>query len=168
MSNKNIIEINNEDISKIQNEIDNLEQKLFSDNNSTNINISLNELNSISESNNINLINLNSQNFLNKNPNEKINEKSFKFNNYNNNFKKIEEKKENENIKIIENDDIEKTDNTSENFNKKQKIKELIELQKEIDKLRLERSKRINNKLSKMHYTNKNTKNKDKNINKKK
>ena len=168
MSNKNIIEINNEDISKIQNEIDNLEQKLFSDNNSTNINISLNELNSISESNNINLINLNSQNFLSKNPNEKINEKSFKFNNYNNNFKKIEEKKENENIKIIENDDIEKTDNTSENFNKKQKIKELIELQKEIDKLRLERSKRINNKLSKMHYTNKNTKNKDKNINKKK
>ena len=168
MSNQNLNEINNEDISKIQNEIDNLEQKLFSDNNSTNINISLNELNSISESNNINLINLNSQNFLNKNPNEKINEKSFKFNNYNNNFKKIEEKKENENIKIIENDDIEKTDNTSENFNKKQKIKELIELQKEIDKLRLERSKRINNKLSKMHYTNKNTKNKDKNINKKK
>jgi len=168
MSNKNISEINNEDISKIQNEIDNLEQKLFSDNNSTNINISLNELNSISESNNINLINLNSQNFLNKNPNEKINEKSFKFNNYNNNFKKIEEKKENENIKIIENDDIENTDNTPENFNKKQKIKELIELQKEIDKLRLERSKRINNKLSKMHYTNKNTKNKDKNINKKK
>ena len=51
MSNKNISEINNEDISKIQNEIDNLEQKLFSDNNSTNINISLNELNSISESN---------------------------------------------------------------------------------------------------------------------
>ena len=168
MSNKNICEINNEDISKIQNEIDNLEQKLFSDNNSTNINISLNELNSISESNNINLINLNSQNFLNKNQNEKINEKSFKFNNYNNNFKKIEEKKENENIKIIENDDIENTDNTPENFNKKQKIKELIELQKEIDKLRLERSKRINNKLSKMHYTNKNTKNKDKNINKKK
>jgi len=168
MSNKNIIEINNEDISKIQNEIDNLEQKLFSDNNSTNINISLNELNSISESNNINLINLNSQNFLNKNPNEKINEKSFKFNNYNNNFKKIEEKKENENIKIIENDDIENTDNTPENFNKKQKIKELIELQKEIDKLRLERSKRINNKLSKMHNTYKNTKNKDKNINKKK
>ena len=168
MSNQNLNEINNEDISKIQDEIDNLEQKLFSDNNSTNINISLNELNSISESNNINLINLNSQNFLNKNPNEKINEKSFKFNNYNNNFKKIEEKKENENIKIIENDDIEKTDNTSENFNKKQKIKELIELQKEIDKLRLERSKRINNKLSKMHYTNKNTKNKDKNINKKK
>ena len=167
MSNKNICEINNEDISKIQNEIDNLEQKLFSDNNSTNINISLNELNSISESNNINLINLNSQNFLNKNPNEKINEKSFKFNNYNNNFKKIEEKKENENIKIIENDDIENTDNTPENFNKKQKIKELIELQKEIDKLRLERSKRINNKLSKMH-TNKNIKNKDKNINKKK
>ena len=167
MSNKNISEINNEDISKIQNEIDNLEQKLFSDNNSTNINISLNELNSISESNNINLINLNSQNFLNKNPNEKINEKSFKFNNYNNNFKKIEEKKENENIKIIENDDIENTDNTPENFNKKQKIKELIELQKEIDKLRLERSKRINNKLSKMH-TNKNIKNKDKNINKKK
>ena len=167
MSNKNIIEINNEDISKIQNEIDNLEQKLFSDNNSTNINISLNELNSISESNNINLINLNSQNFLNKNPNEKINEKSFKFNNYNNNFSKVEEKKENENIKIIENDDIENTDNTPENFNKKQKIKELIELQKEIDKLRLERSKRINNKLSKMH-TNKNIKNKDKNINKKK
>ena len=167
MSNKNISEINNEDISKIQNEIDNLEQKLFSDNNSTNINISLNELNSISESNNINLINLNSQNFLNKNPNEKINEKSFKFNNYNNNFKKIEEKKENENIKIIENDDIENTDNTPENFNKKQKIKELIELQKDIDKLRLERSKRINNKLSKMH-TNKNIKNKDKNINKKK
>ena len=167
MSNKNISEINNEDISKIQNEIDNLEQKLFSDNNSTNINISLNELNSISESNNINLINLNSQNFLNKNPNEKINEKSFKFNNYNNNFSKVEEKKENENIKIIENDDIENTDNTPENFNKKQKIKELIELQKEIDKLRLERSKRINNKLSKMH-TNKNIKNKDKNINKKK
>ena len=166
MSNKIISEINNEDISKIQNEIDNLEQKLFSDNNSTNINISLNELNSISESNNINLINLNSQNFLSKNPNEKINEKSFKFNN--NNFKKIEEKKENENIKIIENDDIENTDNTPENFNKKQKIKELIELQKEIDKLRLERSKRINNKLSKMHNTNKNTKNKDKNINKKK
>ena len=168
MSNKNISEINNEDISKIQNEIDNLEQKLFSDNNSTNINISLNELNSISESNNINLINLNSQNFLNKNPNEKINEKSFKFNNYNNNFSKVEEKKENENIKIIENDDIENTDNTPENFNKKQKIKELIELQKEIDKLRLERSIRINNKLSKMHNTNKNTKNKDKNINKKK
>ena len=127
----------------------------------------MNELNSISESNNINLINLNSQNFLNKNPNEKINEKSFKFNNYNNNFSKVEEKKENENIKIIENDDIENTDNTPENFNKKQKIKELIELQKEIDKLRLERSKRINNKLSKMH-TNKNIKNKDKNINKKK
>jgi hypothetical protein len=130
----------------------------------------LNELNSISESNNINLINLNSQNFLNKNPNEKINEKSFKFNSYNNNFKKIEEKKENENIKIIENYDIENTDNTPENFNKKQKIKELIELQKEIDKLRLERSKRINNKLSKMHNTNKNknTKKQDKNINKKK
>ena len=49
-------------------------------------------------------------------------------------------------------------------------ILKIIELQKEIDKLRLERSKRINNKLSKMNNTNKNKnkKNKDKNINKKK
>ena len=51
MSEKNENDINNEDILKIQNEIDNLEQKLFSDNNS---NISLNEFNSISNSNNIN------------------------------------------------------------------------------------------------------------------
>ena len=51
-------EINNEDILQIQNEIDNLEQKLFSNNNS---NISLSEINSISESNNINSIHLSSK-----------------------------------------------------------------------------------------------------------
>ena len=36
MSNQNLNEINNEDLSKIQDEIDNLEQKLFSDNSNTN------------------------------------------------------------------------------------------------------------------------------------
>ena len=36
MSNQNLNEINNEDLSKIQDEIDNLEQKLFSDNNNSN------------------------------------------------------------------------------------------------------------------------------------
>ena len=47
MSNQNLNEINNEDLSKIQDEIDNLEQKLFSDNSSANI--SLNKLNITSE-----------------------------------------------------------------------------------------------------------------------
>ena len=41
-------DINNEDILKIQNEIDNLEQKLFSD---SNANISLNTFNSVSTTN---------------------------------------------------------------------------------------------------------------------
>ena len=64
MSNQNLNEINNEDLSKIQDEIDNLEQKLFSDNSNTNI--SLNKLNITSESNNYNSIHLNSDSIDNK------------------------------------------------------------------------------------------------------
>ena len=142
-------DINNEDILKIQNEIDNLEQKLFSDGNQ---NISLNEFNSISNSNNINPIQRN----------EKLNEKSYKFNN---NLFKISEKIKNDNIKIIENDDIE--DNDNEFFmkvsKKKEKIKELIELQKEIDKLRKEKGKKIKNRLNKIYNNNNNKSKKPKN-----
>ena len=135
-------EINNEDILQIQNEIDNLEQKLFSNNNS---NISLSEINSISESNNINSIHLSSKkisnnddaHIKNKPTNEKLNEKSYKFN-----------------IKIIENDDIDNQESINDKFKKEEKIKELIELQKEIDNLRQERSKKIKNKLNKMHKYN--------------
>ena len=135
-------EINNEDILQIQNEIDNLEQKLFSNNNS---NISLSKINSISESNNINSIHLSSKkisknddaHIKNKPANEKLNEKSYKFN-----------------IKIIENDDIDNQESNNDKFKKEEKIKELIELQKEIDKLRQERSKKIKNKLNKMHNYN--------------
>lgn len=150
-------EINNEDILQIQNEIDNLEQKLFSNNNS---NISLSEINSISESNNINSIRLSSKkisnndddHIKNKPANEKLNEKSYKFNNIN--LNKINDKIKNDNIKIIENDDIDNQESINDKFKKEEKIKELIELQKEIDKLRQERSKKIKNKLNKMHNYN--------------
>ena len=150
-------EINNEDILQIQNEIDNLEQKLFSNNNS---NISLSEINSISESNNINSIHLSSKkisnnddaHIKNKPTNEKLNEKSYKFNNIN--LNKINDKIKNDNIKIIENDDIDNQESINDKFKKEEKIKELIELQKEIDNLRQERSKKIKNKLNKMHNYN--------------
>ena len=160
MSNQNLNEINNEDLSKIQDEIDNLEQKLFSDNN--NSNISLNKLNLSSESNNMNSIHLNSniisnkEFIIDKKTNEKINEKSYKFINDNNIIQNSNEKKGNDNIKIIVNEDIDKNSNTDIS-KQKEKIRELIELQKEIDKLRQERSKKINNKLNKLY--NNNTKN---------
>ena len=160
MSNQNLNEINNEDLSKIQDEIDNLEQKLFSDNN--NSNISLNKLNLSSESNNMNSIHLNSNIISNKDfiidkrTNEKINEKSYKFINDNIIIQNNNEKKGNDNIKIIVNEDIDKNSNTDIS-KQKEKIRELIELQKEIDKLRQERSKKINNKLNKLY--NNNTKN---------
>ena len=149
MSNQNLNEINNEDLSKIQDEIDNLEQKLFSDNNKSNI--SLNKLNLSSESNNMNSIHLNSniisnkEFIIDKRTNEKINEKSYKFINDNNIIQNSNEKKGNDNIKIIVNEDIDKNSNTDIS-KQKEKIRELIELQKEIDKLRQERSKKINNK----------------------
>ena len=160
MSNQNLNEINNEDLSKIQDEIDNLEQKLFSDNN--NSNISLNKLNLSSESNNMNSIHLNSniisnkEFIIDKRTNEKINEKSYKFINDNIIIQNNNEKKGNDNIKIIVNEDIDKNSNTDIS-KQKEKIRELIELQKEIDKLRQERSKKINNKLNKLY--NNNTKN---------
>ena len=164
MSNQNLNEINNEDLSKIQDEIDNLEQKLFADND--NNNISLNKLNLSSELNNMNSFHINSNNITNKEllidkrTNEKINEKSYKFIN-DNTIEYNNDKKGNDNIKIIENDDIDKSNNI-DTARQKEKIRELIELQKEIDKLRQERSKKINNKLNKLY--NNNTKN---NINKK-
>ena len=176
MSNQNLNEINNEDLSKIQDEIDNLEQKLFSDNN--NSNISLNKLNLSSESNNMNSIHLNSNTISNKEfiidkrTNEKINEKSYKFINDNNIIQNNNEKKGNDNIKIIVNEDIDKNSNTDIS-KQKEKIRELIELQKEIDKLRQERSKKINNKLNKLYnndaknHNNKKEKTKFKNTNKK-
>ena len=138
-------DINNEDILKIQNEIDNLEQKLFSD---TNANISLDTFNSVSTTNNINSIQ----------KNEKLNEKSFKFNN---NLYKISEKIKNDNIKIIENEDIENED-VDEESKKNGKIKELIELQKEIDKLRKEKGKKIEKRLNKIYSNNNNKKPKNK------
>ena len=165
MSNQNLNEINNEDISKIQNEIDNLEQKLFSDNN--NSNISLNKLNLSSESNNMSPFHLNSKDINNKKfivdkrINEKINEKSYKFIN-DNVIQSNNEQKGNDKIKIIENDDIDKS-KSIDTSKQKEKIRELIELQKEIDKLRQERSNKINNKLNKL-YNNNDKKN---NINKK-
>ena len=176
MSNQNLNEINNEDLSKIQDEIDNLEQKLFSDNN--NSNISLNKLNLSSESNNMNSIHLNSniisnkEFIIDKRTNEKINEKSYKFINDNNIIQNNNEKKGNDNIKIIVNEDIDKNSNTDIS-KQKEKIRELIELQKEIDKLRQERSKKINNKLNKLYnndaknHNNKKEKTKFKNTNKK-
>ena len=157
MSNQNLNEINNEDLSKIQDEIDNLEQKLFSDNN--NSNISLNKLNLSSESNNMNSIHLNSniisnkEFIIDKRTNEKINEKSYKFINDNIIIQNSNEKKGNDNIKIIVNEDIDKNSNTDIS-KQKEKIRELIELQKEIDKLRQERSKKINNKLNKLYNNN--------------
>ena len=175
MSNQNSNEINNEDISKIQDEIDNLEQKLFSDN--SNANISLNKFNLSSESKNNDSFHLNSNNITNKEFNidkrtdEKINEKSYKF--FNDNIiQNNNEKKGNDIIKIIENDDSDKS-NMKDISKQKEKIRELIELQKEIDKLRQERSKKINNKLNKLYNNNtkkdinKKEKNKFKNINKK-
>ena len=176
MSNQNLNEINNEDLSKIQDEIDNLEQKLFSDNN--NSNISLNKLNLSSESNNMNSIHLNSniisnkEFIIDKRTNEKINEKSYKFINDNIIIQNNNEKKGNDNIKIIVNEDIDKNSNTDIS-KQKEKIRELIELQKEIDKLRQERSKKINNKLNKLYNNNaknnnnKKEKTKFKNTNKK-
>ena len=176
MSNQNLNEINNEDLSKIQDEIDNLEQKLFSDNN--NSNISLNKLNLSSESNNMNSIHLNSNIISNKDfiidkrTNEKINEKSYKFINDNIIIQNNNEKKGNDNIKIIVNEDIDKNSNTDIS-KQKEKIRELIELQKEIDNLRQERSKKINNKLNKLYNNNakynnnKKEKTKFKNTNKK-
>ena len=175
MSNQNSNEINNEDISKIQDEIDNLEQKLFSDN--SNANISLNKFNLSSESKNNDSFHLNCNNITNKEFNidkradEKINEKSYKFIN-DNIIQNNNEKKGNDIIKIIENDDIDKS-NIKDISKQKEKIRELIELQKEIDKLRQERSKKINNKLNKLYNNNtkkdihKKEKNKFKNINKK-
>ena len=138
-------DINNEDILKIQNEIDNLEQKLFSD---SNANISLNTFNSVSTTNNINSIQ----------KNEKLNEKSFKFNN---NLYKISEKIKNDNIKIIENEDIENED-VDEESKKNGKIKKLIELQKEIDKLRKEKGEKIEKRLNKIYSNNNNKKPKNK------
>ena len=176
MSNQNLNEINNEDLSKIQDEIDNLEQKLFSDNN--NSNISLNKLNLSSELNNMNSIHLNSniisnkEFIIDKRTNEKINEKSYKFINDNIIIQNSNEKKGNDNIKIIVNEDIDKNSNTDIS-KQKEKIRELIELQKEIDKLRQERSKKINNKLNKLYnndaknHNNKKEKTKFKNTNKK-
>jgi len=176
MSNQNLNEINNEDLSKIQDEIDNLEQKLFSDNN--NSNISLNKLNLSSESNNMNSIHLNSniisnkEFIIDKRTNEKINEKSYKFINDNIIIQNNNEKKGNDNIKIIVNEDIDKNSGTDIS-KQKEKIRELIELQKEIDKLRQERSKKINNKLNKLYNNNakynnnKKEKTKFKNTNKK-
>ena len=176
MSNQNLNEINNEDLSKIQDEIDNLEQKLFSDNN--NSNISLNKLNLSSESNNMNSIHLNSniisnkEFIIDKRTNEKINEKSYKFINDNIIIQNNNVKKGNDNIKIIVNEDIDKNSNTDIS-KQKEKIRELIELQKEIDKLRQERSKKINNKLNKLYnndaknHNNKKEKTKFKNTNKK-
>ena len=117
MSKKIENDINNEDILKIQNEIDNLEQKLFSD---SNANISLN-----------------------------------------NNLYKISEKIKNDNIKIIENEDIENED-VDEESKKNGKIKELIELQKEIDKLRKEKGKKIEKRLNKIYSNNNNKKPKNK------
>ena len=88
----------------------------------------------------------------NKPKNEKLNEKSYKFNNIN--LNKINNKTKDDNIKIIENDDIENQESFNDKFKKEEKIKELIELQKEIDKLRQERGKKIKNKLNKMHNYN--------------
>ena len=153
MSNQNLNEINNEDLSRIQDEIDNLEQKLFSDNNNSNI-ISNKEF------------------IIDKRTNEKINEKSYKFINDNIIIQNNNEKKGNDNIKIIVNEDIDKNSNTDIS-KQKEKIRELIELQKEIDKLRQERSKKINNKLNKLYNNNakynnnKKEKTKFKNTNKK-
>ena len=167
MSNQNLNEINNEDLSKIQDEIDNLEQKLFSDNSNTNI--SLNKLNITSESNNYNSIHLNSDSIDNKEfiidkiANEKVNEKSYKFTN-DNIIQNYSENKGNDNIKIEEYDESDKSKSNIDTIKQKEKIKQLIELQKEIDKLRQEKTKKINNKLNKIYKTNNNNiKKKEKN-----
>ena len=163
MSNQNLNEINNEDLSKIQDEIDNLEQKLFSDNSNTNI--SLNKLNITSESNNYNSIHLNSDSIDNKEfiidkiANEKVNEKSYKFINDNIN-QNYSENKGNDNIKIEEYDESDKSKSNIDTIKQKEKIKQLIELQKEIDKLRREKTKKITNKLNKIYKTNNNNINK--------
>ena len=162
MSNQNIKEIiNNEDLLKIQNEIDNLEQKLFSENNTTST--SMNKYSYLSESNNINSNNLNSQIIqsnnkfiVNKKTNEKINEKSYKFNI--NSFQNNKENKGNDKIKIIENDGMDNNENINSKFEKEEKIKQLIELQKEIDKLRQEKGKKINDKLHKIYNNSNNNK----------
>ena len=172
MSNQNNNEINNEDLLKIQNEIDNLEQKLFSDNNITST--SMNKYIYLSESNNTNSNNLNSQIIqsnnkfiVNKKTNEKINEKSYKFNI--NSFQNNNENKGNDKIKIIENDDTDSNENSNDKVKKEEKIKQLLELQKEIDKLRQEKGKKINDKLHKIYNNsnNKTQKNKIKNNKKK-
>ena len=156
MSNQNLNEINNEDLSKIQDEIDNLEQKLF---------LSLNKLNITSESNNYNSIHLNSDSIDNKEfiidkiANEKVNEKSYKFINDNIN-QNYSENKGNDNIKIEEYDESDKSKSNIDTIKQKEKIKQLIELQKEIDKLRQEKTKKINNKLNKIYKTNNNNINK--------
>ena len=156
MSNQNLNEINNEDLSKIQDEIDNLEQKLF---------LSLNKLNITSESNNYNSIHLNSDSIDNKEfiidkiANEKVNEKSYKFINDNIN-QNYSENKGNDNIKIEEYDESDKSKSNIDTIKQKEKIKQLIELQKEIDKLRQEKTKKINNHLNKIYKTNNNNINK--------
>ena len=163
MSKKNLNKklINNEDIIKIQNEIDNLEKKLFSEN----IEFSQiyepstipNNQSRLTEGNN-------SQHIYNIEPNninyfEQSNVLSIDINN---NFKE-DEKEENEikekeeNYKKKEDTNLNKKEIIVDNSSNLKKIRELIELQKEIDLLREKRGKKINDKTKKLNkaYNNK-------------
>ena len=145
-NNQNENKVNDEDILKIQDEIDNLEQKLFFDNS----NLNINERNYISD---LDVINISKNDFIHK---EKLNEKSYKFYNNiitnNNSSDKSKIENINNNIKIIDETDCP----NNNNINKEQKIKQLKELQKEIDKLRKEKGKKISKKLDKINsYNNK-------------
>ena len=148
-NNQNENEVNDEDILKIQEEIDNLEQKLFFDNN-----LNINEINYNSD---LDVINSSNNDFIHK---EKLNEKSYKFNNNiitnNNSSDKSKIENINNNIKIIDETDC----SNHNNIVKEQKIKQLKELQKEIDKLRKEKGKKISKKLDKINSYNNKHKNK--------
>ena len=155
--NKNYV--NDEEIIKIQNDIDNLEKKLFSEDNL----ISIDESNSILNTNNNNIINesIDKQ----KNNNNTLNENE-PFIDYNNNLEKSENISYvmNKNEECLNKNKSKKEEINIENNDNKEKIRKLIELQREIDELREKRGKKINYKsqqLNKAYYNNKKIKKKN-------
>ena len=71
--------------------------------------------------------------------------------NYDNSFNKFNKKYKNDNIKIIENDEDDNNQNTNDKINKELKIKELLQLQKEIDLLRKKKGEKIKKRLNKIY-----------------
>ena len=159
MSKNNVF--NNEEIIIIQNEIDNLENLLFSKDKESSQNDS----------------NSNMYNFTKTEP-EKINNNSFKNDSLSNNgnnityqiqdkilfgnsINSIEKNFNDDKTENIEKNNEKNLNNANINCNNLKKVMELINLQKEIDILREKREKKINyktKKLNKIYTNNKNNK----------